>query len=307
MAVVSRRSRIAAARTSSPKTAPHWVLRGTPADAPRGGLGDGHRAGWSAIAFAGVGLDDARDDVALDKLTLLAGGLAEGGGGEAIEIAHGAGGLVEEHRRVEREDLAVAAGAAHAQAEVLGGVVGSERRDLEAVVEARVQRAVATEAEAVAELGEADEDEREERAAVPGVVEQDVQVLEGVLVQQVGLVEWEHGGDALLGALLDVATDGVEQAAGGGAPMQPTQRYRRHASTCVVDAPFSDGGPRSCRSRTPWPCSPSLAPGGRLAAPQELAVATLKARVLRFCGMLDQQLATTRFLAGDEFSIADIA
>lgn len=46
---------------------------------------------------------------------------------------------------------------------------------------------------------------------------------------------------------------------------------------------------------------------GRLAAPQELAVATLKARVLRFCGMLDQQLATTRFLAGDEFSIADCA
>ncbi len=45
----------------------------------------------------------------------------------------------------------------------------------------------------------------------------------------------------------------------------------------------------------------------RLAAPQEVAVATLKARVLRFCGMLDQHLASTRFLAGEDFSVADCA
>jgi hypothetical protein len=38
------------------------------------------------------------------------------------------------------------------------------------VVNARVQRAVVAEREARAELGQADEDEREQRAAVPGVV-----------------------------------------------------------------------------------------------------------------------------------------
>ncbi len=69
---------------------------------------------------------------------------------------------------------------AHAHAEVLGGVVGREREDLEPVVDARVQRAVVPECEALAELGQADEDEREQRAAVPRVVEQNMQVIERV-------------------------------------------------------------------------------------------------------------------------------
>ena len=147
-------------------------------------------AGPSAIALAGVGLDDAGDDVALDELALLPGGLAQGGGGEAVEIAHGAGGgLVQQGDGVGGEELAVAAGVAEAEAEVLGGVVGGEGLDLEAVMEARVERAVAAQGEAIAELGEADEDEREQRAAVPVVVEQDVEVVERVLVQEVGLVE----------------------------------------------------------------------------------------------------------------------
>lgn len=42
-----------------------------------------------AIAFACVGLGDAADDVALDKLALLAGGLAQRSGGEAVEVTHG--------------------------------------------------------------------------------------------------------------------------------------------------------------------------------------------------------------------------
>ncbi len=81
---------------------------------------------------------------------------------------------------------------------------------------ARVERPVAAQLEALAQLGEPDEYEREQRAAVPCVVEQDVQVVERVLVHEVGLVEEEHGMDALGGALLDVAGQAVEQAAGGG-------------------------------------------------------------------------------------------
>jgi GST-like protein len=45
----------------------------------------------------------------------------------------------------------------------------------------------------------------------------------------------------------------------------------------------------------------------RLGQPQELAAADFRARVLRFCGMLDDRLAEARFLAGDGFSIADCA
>lgn len=58
----------------------------------------------SAVALAGIGLDDASDDVSLDELTLLPGGLSEGGSGEAVEVAHGAGGrFVEEGNGVAGE------------------------------------------------------------------------------------------------------------------------------------------------------------------------------------------------------------
>ena len=178
--------------------------------------------GRSAIALPAVGLDDAGDDVALDELALLLGGLAEGSGGEAVEVAHRAGGgFVQEGRGVAREQLAVAAGVAEAEPEVLGGVVGNEGFDLEAVMKARVERAVATQREAVAELREADEHDREQRAAVPLVVEQDVEVVERVLVQEVGLVEEEDRMDALAGEFLDVGRDGVEEVAGGGCGRQP--------------------------------------------------------------------------------------
>jgi hypothetical protein len=146
--------------------------------------------GVSALAI--VGLDDAGDDVALDELALLLGGLAERRGGKAVDVPHGTeGGLVEQADRLGGKQLALAAGALQTEAKVLGGVLGDERLDLEAVMDARVQRAVAPQGKAVAELGQADEDEREQRAAVPLVVEQDVEVVEGVLVQEVGLVEEE--------------------------------------------------------------------------------------------------------------------
>lgn len=71
----------------------------------------------SAVALARVLLDDADHGVALDELALAAGGLTEGGGGEAVEVAHGAGGgLVQEGDGVGGKELAVAAGATKAEA-----------------------------------------------------------------------------------------------------------------------------------------------------------------------------------------------
>ena len=64
-------------------------------------------------------------------------------------------------------------------------------------MDARVQRAIAAQREPLAQVGKADEHEREQRAAVPRVVEQDVQVVEGVLMEQVRLVDEEDGVDAL--------------------------------------------------------------------------------------------------------------
>jgi hypothetical protein len=78
---------------------------------------------------------------------------------------------VEEHGGVGRKHLAGAAGPREAQAQILAGIVGSQWSDFEAMVEARVQRAIVTECESLAKLGETDEDEREERATVPRVGE----------------------------------------------------------------------------------------------------------------------------------------
>ena len=62
-------------------------------------------------------------------------------------------------------------------AEVGGGVCGDEGLDLQAPVDARVERAIAAQGEAVLQLGQADEDEGEQGFAVPLVVQEDVQVV----------------------------------------------------------------------------------------------------------------------------------
>lgn len=80
-----------------------------------------------------------------------------------------------------------------AGAQGLGGVVRGKRREAGAVVDPGVEGAVAAHLEAVLEFREADQKQRQQRAAVPLVVEKDVQVVEGVLVQKVGLVEEEDG------------------------------------------------------------------------------------------------------------------
>jgi hypothetical protein len=124
--------------------------------------------GGCASALAVVGLNNAGDDVALDELSLLLGGLAERSGSEAVDLPHGAeGGLVEQADRVGGKQLAFAAGATQAETDILGGVVGNEGFDLEAVMDPRVERAITAQGEAVAQFGKADEDEREQCATVP--------------------------------------------------------------------------------------------------------------------------------------------
>lgn len=67
-----------------------------------------------------------------------------------------------------------------------------------------MEGAIASKSEPVVEIGQTEQDEGEQGATIPGVIEQDVQRVEGVLMEQVGLVEDEDGEEALLGELLDV-------------------------------------------------------------------------------------------------------
>jgi hypothetical protein len=75
---------------------------------------------------------------------------------------------------------------------------------------------IATKGEAIIEFGQADQDEREEGFAVPLVVKEDVEVIESVLMKQMGLVEQKHRMDADAGELDDVGGHGMKHAGGGG-------------------------------------------------------------------------------------------
>jgi hypothetical protein len=103
-----------------------------------------------------------------------------------------------------------------AHANALSAVLEAAILDVDAAMEARLEGAVAAELETVAQLGEADEDERQERAAVPLVIEQDVQMVERVLVQEVAFVEEEDGMDAVASEVLHVRRDRVEDGGGRG-------------------------------------------------------------------------------------------
>ena len=83
-----------------------------------------------------------------------------------------------------------------------------------------VQRPVLAEPHSVAQLGQSDQHEAEQRGRVPLVVAQDMKVLEDLLVEEVGLVEEEDGVDALLAELTDVLVDRVEDRGRRGARAQ---------------------------------------------------------------------------------------
>jgi hypothetical protein len=72
------------------------------------------RRWWSPSCGSGdlLGVDHAGEDVALDELLFATGGLAEGGGGEAINVAHATSASLVDHREgIGCEEVAVAAGA----------------------------------------------------------------------------------------------------------------------------------------------------------------------------------------------------
>ena len=85
----------------------------------------------------------------IDEATFVPGGLAQRGLGEAVQLAHGtADGLMQGDDGGGGEQVALAAGAPQAGAQVLGRVLRSEGLDAQASGETRVEGAVATQGEA---------------------------------------------------------------------------------------------------------------------------------------------------------------
>ena len=154
---------------------------------------------WAGVA------DDAVYHVAFDELLLPACRFAKRGGGEAVDLPQArAGRLVQSASASAAKISRSAADATEPHADVLGGVVEGHGPDREPAIDAGVEGAVLSQLEAILELGEAHEDQGQQRATVPFVVQQDVQVVERVLVKQVRLVEQEDGMDALAAEVLDM-------------------------------------------------------------------------------------------------------
>jgi hypothetical protein len=143
-------------------------------------------AWWSGDGGGvGVRLENGLDDVALDKLALATRTVSERVVGDAVDVVQGSrSGLVNHGGCVRGEKLLGGAGGEEARANVLGGVVRRERLDAEPVGKAGVERAASAHEKALVEVGQADQDEREQGFAVPCVVEQDVEVVEGILVNE---------------------------------------------------------------------------------------------------------------------------
>jgi hypothetical protein len=100
----------------------------------------------------------------LDQLALPASSKTECVVGDPIDVTKAAGrGLVEECDGVRGEEFLVGADAGEAETDVVGGVGGREGPDAETIVEAGVERAISAAGKALVEIGETDEDEREER------------------------------------------------------------------------------------------------------------------------------------------------
>jgi hypothetical protein len=135
------------------------------------------------------------------------------------------------------EDVFGGTDAREASANVVGSVVGEEASEGETVMDTRVKGAISSEPEPVLEVGKSDEDEGAEGLGVPLVIEKNVQVIERVLVEQMGFVDQEDGADALFGEVLDVSADGEEEISGGGG----LREAEGEAEVAIKVSP-SDGG-----------------------------------------------------------------
>ncbi len=91
----------------------------------------------------------------------------------------------------EGKELALRSSSFQAECNVLGGVARFGLAERESGLDAGPEGTILGECEPLPSFGQADEDDREQRLGIPLVVGQDVQVVEHILVEQVGLVdEW---------------------------------------------------------------------------------------------------------------------
>ena len=129
----------------------------------------------------------------------------------AIDIAEAtASGFVEHGQSVGEERRPCRTGLLRTMLDVLDGVRRFRLAETEAAVDPRPQRAILGQRESAPELGQSDEDQREQRFRVPLVVRQDVQVFQHVLTKQVRLVEEEARMNTIPSKFLDVGGHGVE-------------------------------------------------------------------------------------------------
>lgn len=139
------------------------------------------------IAWGSVSGGGGLDELAVDRLELAASRSLEGVCGDAIGVAEAtAGCLVEHGERVGGEDTLLAARLLEAVGDVLGGIGWGGLAEVEPGMHPRPKGAVLAQSHAVVHFGQADQDQAEQRPLVPLVVGQDVQVVEHVLVEQVG-------------------------------------------------------------------------------------------------------------------------
>lgn len=128
---------------------------------------DGHRGDDCRLgSVVGRGLlfaEGADHEVAVDDAELPAAAEFEGVGGNAVDIAEAAVGLlVDESEGIGGEDLALGSGSFQAVSDVLGGVTGRGLAEREAGVDSGPEGAVLGETKALPGLGQPDEDEREQ-------------------------------------------------------------------------------------------------------------------------------------------------
>jgi hypothetical protein len=167
---------------------------------------------WMFVRERGEGESGAHD-TSVDELLLLVGGDAQGGVSEHVDAAkHATGELVQHSEGVRGEQRSARARVFDALVHVGDRLLGGRRYDLDLVADARQQRAVQAKLEPLAELGEADEHDRDHGLRVPLEVGEEVQGAERAIRHQVGFIEDAHGVDTLPGERREVVLDrGVER------------------------------------------------------------------------------------------------
>jgi hypothetical protein len=116
--------------------------------------------------------EDAFDCVSIYGLAFAPHGILRGAVCNAVDITQCAGSvLVHEGDGVSREEVLLGAGQLEPMGDVLGDVMGAGVIEREAMVNARKERAVASQPQLAFEFWKSDEYERQQRAAVPLIVQ----------------------------------------------------------------------------------------------------------------------------------------